>query len=372
MMVEVISGRTNDFKAHTHLFSEQPLCAANWHVTIHLAIPLSLLVVLAVSPHPEAQTTTCPGDARVQYVCNQAGPEDLAVIRGGKWVIASGQVANGAVRLIAASDRSTTVVFPSANGRSRLDAATYPSCPGPPDPQEGDKFRAHGMYLTDRGRAKELLYVVHHGLRESVEVLEVDSGVSPPSFTWVGCAIAPGGVSLNAVVALPNGGFAATNWLSVDFPRDRMMAGAPSGELWEWATGSGWSKVPESEMSGGNGMEISKDGKWYFIGAWGSQELIKLSRGRQPVIRQAIFAGYRVDNLRWARDGSLLAAGFTTGSAGETFVARVDPTKWTQRVIIREPYNDVFSIGTVAVEVGRQIWVGSTRGDKIAIFSATE
>lgn len=32
MLVELIAGRTDDFKAHTHLFSEQPLCAANWHV----------------------------------------------------------------------------------------------------------------------------------------------------------------------------------------------------------------------------------------------------------------------------------------------------------------------------------------------------
>jgi hypothetical protein len=55
-----------------------------------------------------------------------------------------------------------------------------------------------------------------------------------------------------------------------------------------------------------------------------------------------------------------------------SFVARVDPTKWSQHVIIREPYNDMFSVGTVAVEVGRQIWVGSTRGDKIAIFNSTE
>jgi hypothetical protein len=32
MLVEIIPGRTDDFKMHTHLFSEQPLCAANWHV----------------------------------------------------------------------------------------------------------------------------------------------------------------------------------------------------------------------------------------------------------------------------------------------------------------------------------------------------
>ena len=328
-----------------------------------------LLLVPGASRHPTAQTAPCPDRAAVQYVCQQAGPEDLAVIRGGQWVIASGQVANGAVRLINVADRSTTVVFPAANGKSRLDVASYPSCPGPPDPQEGDKFRAHGLYLTDRGRSQELLYVVHHGLRESVEILEVDSSVSPPAFTWIGCAIAPKGVSLNAVVALPGGGFAATNWQSAGVTINQIMAGAPSGELWEWTAVSGWSKVPDSEMSGGNGLEVSKDGQWYFIGAWGSSELIKLSRGRQPAIRQSVRADFRVDNLRWARDGTLLAAGFTTGKPGVTFVARVDPETLAQRVLIQQPYDEVFSVGTVAVEVGDRLWVGSTRGDKIAIFS---
>ena len=327
-----------------------------------------LFLVLVMTGQPALQTAACPGSADVQYVCNQAGPEDLAVMRGGQWVIASGQVANGAVRLINASDRSTTVVFPAANGKSRLDAANYPSCPGPPDPQEGDRFRAHGLYLTDTGRSHELLYVVHHGLRESVEILEVDGSVSPPAFTWIGCAIAPEGVSLNAVVALPGGGLAATNWQSAGVTINQIMAGAPSGELWEWTAASGWSKVPDSEMSGGNGLEISKDGLWYFVGAWGSSELIKISRGRQPAIKQSVRADFRVDNLRWARDGSLLAAGFTTGKPGVTFVARVDPDTLGQRVLIQQPYDEVFSVGTVAVEVGDRLWVGSTRGDKIAIF----
>jgi sugar lactone lactonase YvrE len=335
-----------------------------------MAALMSFAFVLVMGPQPVAQAPTCPGTVEVQYVCNQAGPEDLAVVRGGRWVIASGQVANGAVRLINVADRSTTVVFPAANGKSRLDVKNYPSCPGPPDPQEGDTFRAHGLYLTDRGRAQELLYVVHHGLRESVEILEVDSEVSTPTFTWIGCAIAPEGVSLNAVVALPGGGFAATNWQSAGVSIAQIMAGAPSGELWEWTTASGWIKIPGSEMSGGNGLEISPDGQWYFIGAWGSQELIKISRGRQPAIKQSVRAEFRVDNLRWANDGSLLAAGFTTGKPGVTFVVRVDPETLAQRGLVRQPYDDVFSVGTVAVEVGDHLWVGSTRGDKIAIFSA--
>ena len=34
-----------------------------------------------------------------------------------------------------------------------------------------------------------------------------------------------------------------------------------NGELWEWHTASGWQKVPGSESSGANGIEISPDGR---------------------------------------------------------------------------------------------------------------
>ena len=36
--------------------------------------------------------------------------------------------------------------------------------------------------------------------------------------------------------------------------------------------------------------------------------------------------------------------------------------------LIREPYADIFGAGTVAVQVGKELWVGSFRGDRIARF----
>jgi hypothetical protein len=38
--------------------------------------------------------------------------------------------------------------------------------------------------------------------------------------------------------------------------------------------------------------------------------------------------------------------------------------------IVRYPYNDAFSSGTVAIQIGKELWVGSVRGDRIAIFPA--
>ena len=39
--------------------------------------------------------------------------------------------------------------------------------------------------------------------------------------------------------------------------------------------------------------------------------------------------------------------------------------------LIRYPYGDAFSFGTVAIQVGKEIWVGAVRGDRIAVFPAT-
>ena len=150
-----------------------------------------------------------------------------------------------------------------------------------------------------------------------------------------------------------------------------MQAGEKNGELWEWHTGSGWKIVPGSEASGANGIEISKDGKWFYVAAWGSQSFFRLSRGQTPPKRDEVKLGFRVDNIRWAADGSILAAGQGGTAPTQTSnVVKVNPETLAVRDVIREPSNPTFGAGTVAVEVGSQIWVGSFRGDRIAIFPA--
>jgi sugar lactone lactonase YvrE len=224
------------------------------------------------------------------------------------------------------------------------------------------------------------LYLVHHGTRESIEVFEFDGRLKPPALTWIGCAVAPDPIGLNSVVGLADGGFVTTNFS----PRGadagarakmmaEMMAGANNGEVWEWHTASGWKVVPGSESPGANGLEISKDGKWLYIGAWGSQSVVRLSRGQSPVKKDSVAVGFRVDNVRWAPDGSLLAAGQGGTAPSQTSnVAKVNVTTMKSQELVRYPYSDVFGLGTVAIQVGREIWVGSVRGDRIAVFPATQ
>src|SRR5207247_11202071 len=178
-----------------------------------------------------------------------------------------------------------------------------------------------------------------------------------PTLTWIGSAVAPDPLELNSVVGLPDGGFVTTNFSprAADAAgRGRMMAGENNGEVWEWHTGTGWKVVPGSESAGANGLEISKDGKWLYIGGWGSQSFIRLSRGQTPVKKDSVPVGFRVDNLRWAPDGTLLAAGQGGTAPSQTSnVVKVDPATLKFQELVRSPSIEAFGVTTVAIEIGK-------------------
>ena len=178
-------------------------------------------------------------------------------------------------------------------------------------------------------------------------------------------------LQLNSVLALPEGGFAATS------PR--------TGDVWQWNTADGSSQVPGTENIGPNGLEIPRDGQWFYVGGYERQALIRPSRGRTPVEESDVPVGFHIDNVRWGPGDTLLAAGHigpARDSIGQCFrfqecegvtarVARIELQSFTAEEIVNYPSNDYLILGTVAIQVGDEIWVGgAARGTRIARFPA--
>ena len=331
--------------------------------------PIILLVLLGVTVPAAAE---CDARGGVQFVCDQSGPEDLVAVPGSPWVVASSfPEGNGGIRLIDTRDLETTILLPVESPLEQHDRAVYGACPGPVVSVEKENFSTHGLYIAPGNNSVHTLYATHHGTRESVEVFELAVGGKQPTLIWIGCAVAPNELNLNSVVALPDGGFAATSFRPRGAPIEPLMEGQISGAIWEWHTQTGWQMVPGSETSGPNGIEISPDGEWFYVGAWGTQSVVRLSRGRTPVQRDEAPAEFRVDNLRITPDGSILATGQGSKGAPMTTsnVAKVDVNTWQLEEIIRHKNDDMFGTGTVALQVGDEIWVGSLQGDRIARFT---
>jgi hypothetical protein len=350
---------------------------------IALAVLFLLAVTSAQAPPPPVG---CNPSGGIRFVCGQSGPEDLVLVPRTPWLVASALAGEGGLYLIDTGRGSSTKIFPGVGTAERFDRTVYGACPGPLSGDDRTTFRTHGLFLKAGRRSVHTLYAVHHGGRESVEVFELNAGSTPPSITWIGCAVAPDPIGLNSLVALPDGGFAATNFdprppagATGAPPPSKLQSGEQNGEVWEWHSKSGWAKVPGSEAAGANGIELSSDGKWYYISQWGNRTFMRLSRGRTPVERKEIPLGFRVDNLRWAPDGkTLLAAGqgLATGDPGRgpnvqtSVIGRIDPQAMTYTEIINQAPGPGLFAATVAVQVGDEFWVGSFRGDRISRYPA--
>ena len=349
---------------------------------------LALLATLMLAPRAQAQTpapANCGPAGGLRFVCGQSGPEDLVAVPGSAWLVASGYGPEGGVNLIDTKASSSRRLFPDPGVADRLDRATYDSCPGPVPAADLKRFWTHGLYLKAGQNRIHTLYVVHHGSREAIEVFEFDARNERPSLTWIGCAVAPGNIGLNSVIALPEGGFAATNFE----PRgslggnlsEKLLSGQNNGEVWEWHTKTGWAKVPGSDTAGANGIELSPDGRWFYVSQWGNRSFMRLSRGATPVKRDQISLGFRVDNVRWAPDGTLLVAGqggsdtalFGRGQQDKpevptSVIGKVDPATMTYRQLISVPTSDIVSPATVAIQIGNEFWTGTFRGDRLVIY----
>ncbi|MGD9616135.1 MAG: SMP-30/gluconolactonase/LRE family protein [Alphaproteobacteria bacterium] len=296
---------------------------------------------------------------------------------------AGGSASVGHLYLINTRDKSLKVLFPGDHPVIRRNKEVYPDCPGAPDLT---KFSTHGINLRRGNNGHNTLYVVNHGGREAIELFDLDTGKGEPIVSWVGCAVMPPHAWPNSVAPLPDGGIVVTSMFNPGdkaFP-DKLDRGENTGAVYEWHRGKGFTQVPGSEMSGANGVEVSPDGIWIYVAAWGSKALVRLPRGGATGQRTELPAGFLVDNLRWGPDGMLWVTGQDV-PAKDVFgcfeskatrctqpwrIAKLDTNAMKLMPVASESGNPAFGDATVALPLGNEIFVGTFRGDRIAYMPA--
>lgn len=349
-----------------------------------------LLVVAAIAMggrHSAMAAEPCNPAGKLDFVCGPLNSEDLVQVPGTRWIVASGMDGGaaggrGGLHLVDARSKTWKALFPGGNPQVRWDKRVYGACPNPPDLS---KFSAHGLNLRAGSGGKDTLYVVNHGGRESIEIFALDAKAAEPTVAWIGCAVMPSHTWPNSVAPLPDGGMVVTDMFDPQDPKapDKMNAGENTGAVYEWHPRKGYALVPGSQMSGDNGIEASRDGKWIYVAAWGNKAVVRLSRGGAPGARDILPVGFLADNLRWAPDGRLIVAGQDV-PAGQVFgcfqshntrctqpwrIIAWDTKTMTLKPVVSEPGNPEFGGATVGLEVGDDIFVGTFRGDRIAYFS---
>jgi hypothetical protein len=369
---------------------------------------MAAIVILAATHTParaaegevhanSAPYTNCDPVGHIRFVCLGTDPEDLARIPDTDWVVTSAFSGTVGLRLVSVrAQKEVAVLYPSPEARKKQDMATYGGCPGPLDAKGEATFVAHGLALRKVTDRLSTLYVVHHGARESIEVFNLEvSGGKRPLVTWVGCVLYPDRGVGNAVAALPDGGLVATyfregreGWKvgvneftreifgdpltgSVEpGEREKVAAGQNTGYVLEWQPHSGWAKLPDSDATSPNGIEVSGDGKQvYVLVASGGGTLLRISRGANPPKRDEVSLRIRGDNVKWTADGKKLLIGGGPKGASDPGrnvgnVIEIDPDTLQMTDLIESPVATV----TTGYQVGKDIWCVSGSINRIAIF----
>jgi hypothetical protein len=318
------------------------------------------------------------------YISGPVNAEDLVVAPGGEWVLTSGMTGPtaplGRLYAVNVSDGACNEIFPY---RATSSLNTQRFAPQPElDPL---LFRPHGIDVTQRADGGTELYVVNHGGTESVEVFEVDLDEARPALKWIGGIALPGTAVGNDVAAVDDGFVISTTGDPdgrAEVSVEAAMAGADTGGVLEWSPTRGWESLPGTQMNTANGVAVSPDGEWVYIGGWNSRSLRRVRRGAADPESVTVRVDMMVDNLTWAASGRLLAAGtygtsmrdFLAGALGPnprlgipSRVVSVDPqTLATDLLIDYGP--DTFGAATTALQVGREIWVGTARDQGLARF----
>jgi hypothetical protein len=333
----------------------------------------------------QAEEDGCDNFGEYSYICGPISAEDLVLVPGTKWVIASGFGEGASLYLVDSEQKTWTNLYPADEPRARQNMKSYGACPGSPDP---NSFVAHGLNIRAGADEHSTLYVVGHGEREAIEVFDVNTGGDVPVLTWTGCVMTPDGMEANSVASLADGSLLATIPLHTGIQINEAFAGKQTGAVYAWAPGdTAFKKIEGTEMPYANGIEVSDDGKEFYIASSGLVKILAFSNTRPSrLLRTSEVLSFIPDNLHMGNDGNMITAGmalvdpecgdvamsleFDLGefaSCPRPFtVSAVDPQSMQEHVLASSPAQPDFSNVTMALEVGTELWIGTFAGDRIA------
>lgn len=333
-----------------------------------------------------AEIDSCAPVNDFGFICDMDRAEDLKVIPGTNWIIASGFLDGSGLKLINAENKTMHRWWNGSPSQVGNPAEGADLCGGPPV----ENFNAHGLSLRPLGDNRYTLYVVNHENRESIEIMEVDASDDEPTLTWVGCLPLPENLAANAVAAFPDGSLVATVLLHPGTTLADQVQGRITGGVYYWQPGdSEFELMPGTELPGNNGIETSPDGEEFYVVAFGLKTVFiyNLEDASVPV-RQIEMPSFMPDNLQWTPvgdpDAKLLLAGMmydepACGGRRQVIdgvadgmrcprgymVASLNPETLHLNIVDYAEPNPTFNGVSSAVILDDEIWLGSYQADRV-------
>ncbi len=349
---------------------------------------LLLTIALCMLGSAGARAGCAPVDG-LHFVCGVAHPEDLARIPGTRWLIASGFENGAGLKLVDTRADAMRFWYRGLPSQIRPDPRSFPDCAASPDVK---LFNAHGISLRAEGDGRYRLYVVNHGGRESIEVFDVDARGAVPTLAWKGCVLMPSSLAANSVASFADGTILATVLTRPGFTYADFVNGRNTGGVYERRPQDrGFHLLPGTELPGDNGLETSRDGREFYVVAYGTHSIyVYARRDTRTPLRRVVAPGFMPDNIHWD-DGRLLTAGMVydepacggvrkvIGGVADPMrchrgyvAAQLDPHTMKFTILAFGPPNPAYNGVTIAAIAGGEIWLGSYQSGRLAYRTLPE
>lgn len=341
---------------------------------------LACLAIAGSSSTGGAQTAACAPSGGLTFICGVQNPEDLVLVPGTRWLIASGMAPGSGLHLVDTGAKTVRNLYPAGAPNVRADRAKYGNCPAPLDPKQAV---LHGLSLRNAQTGRYTVYATNHGGRESIEVFELDTRGAAPSATWIGCVLMPNTLSANSVAAFSDGALVATVLIMPGKTFEDAFAGRTTGAVFLWTPGTAaFRQLPGTELSADNGIETSPDDREFYVVSTTTKKIVAFSRSNPGTpLRVAQLAEFGPDNVRWTSDNRLITAGMidnepACGGPPKTeagircsrgyIAATIDPKTMAVTELARGPATPSFTGTAMAMLVGGELWLGSFNADRLA------
>jgi hypothetical protein len=319
-----------------------------------------------------SRSDRCAPAEGLHFICSTGAAEEIVRIPGTNWLIASGLNVGSPAQLhvvdVAAKQaRALAVVLAPASSSCR-----------PPDPS---RWSMDGLAITPGVTGGFRLFAANHGDRLAIEIFDVAIGADGPEVRWTGCAPLPPGTLANGIAALGAHDIFVTSFHALDDPLAwvKMARGDPTGSVWRWQEGTGFSQVDVGAVSGANGIALSEDGRSLYLSAWSERTLVIIDR--RSGARRRITLDFLPDNIHIGSDGRLLVGGQRTsvaaiGACGAQcpqpwVIARVDPANGRSDTLVHGVGSAAINYACGALELDDALYI-TVRGDDRIAYRARE
>jgi hypothetical protein len=331
----------------------------------------------------DAQSPGCAPAAGLTFICGLQNPEDVVLVPGTRWLLASGMAPGAGLNLVDTQAKAVRKLFAPGTANARADRARFANCPGPLDPKQAV---LHGLALRPASGGRYTVYATNHGGRESVEVFELESGGSAgaPSVTWIGCVLLPPKLGANSVAAFSDGTLVATVLMLPGRTFEDAFAMRNTGIVLQWSPGAPtFVELKGTELVANNGIETSPDDREFYVAATPARRIYAFSRAKPGAgpLRVAQLKDFGPDNVRWTADNRLITAGLIDDEPAcggrpkdekgircpmGYAVATIDPKTMAVTEVARGSRTPAFTGTAMAAVVGKELWLGSFLADRLA------